>query len=91
LYLVDPVRPLPGQWTRVRGEMRSRKALRLFRSPEKRDRILNGFNHDDMDDLGPVRGDQGRAVRKDINELQAKHDEFVNSLGPTMNVRRGGK
>ena len=71
--------------------MRSRKALRLFRSPEKRDRIHNEFNHGDMDDAGPVGRDQGRAVLKDINELQAKHDEFAKSLGPTMNVTGGGE
>ena len=43
---------------------------RLFRDPEVRDRILNDFNRDQMDDVGPVGGDQEIKVLKELNEMQ---------------------
>jgi hypothetical protein len=35
-----------------------------------------------LDPVGPGGGDQGMAVLKDMNELEAGHDEFVKSLAP---------
>jgi hypothetical protein len=34
----------------------------------------------------PLGGDQGLAMLKEMNDLEAGHDEFVMSLPPTFNV-----
>jgi hypothetical protein len=57
-----------------------------YGSPERRNRILNDFNRENMDDVKPLGGDQGLAVLKEMNDLEAGHDEFVMSLPPTFNV-----
>jgi hypothetical protein len=36
--------------------------------------------------VGPVGGEKGMAVLKDMNDLEAGHGEFVKSLPPRVNV-----
>jgi len=45
-----------------------------------RDRVLGEFNRSTLDDVGPVGGDQAVAVLKEVNDPEAGHDEFVQSL-----------
>jgi len=58
------------------------KPRRLFGNPRARDRILDEFNRSTLDDVGPVGGDQGMAILKDMNDLEVGHDEFVKSRAP---------
>jgi hypothetical protein len=37
-----------------------------------------------LDPVGPVGGDQAINVLKDMNELEAGHEEFVKSLVPSV-------
>jgi hypothetical protein len=39
-----------------------------------------------LSDLGQVGGDQGMAVLKEMNKLEAVHDAFVKSLAPRVDV-----
>jgi hypothetical protein len=69
----------------VLEKMRQKKPeqpLKLFRNPKSRDRVLNDFNQSTLDPVGPVGGEQGMSVLKDMNELEAGHDEFVKSMAP---------
>jgi hypothetical protein len=69
--------------------MNKRQALkrwREFSNPGRRDRILNEFNRDQLDDVGPVGGDQAIAVLKDMNELEAGHEAFVKSFPPRVDI-----
>jgi hypothetical protein len=44
------------------------KALRLFHNPQARARVLDQFNRENLDDVGPVGGEQGFRV-----QMQMKH------------------
>jgi hypothetical protein len=69
--------------------MNKRKALqrwREFSNLGRKDKILNEFNRDQMDDVGPLGADRGLAVLQDMNELEAGHDGFVKSLAPRIDV-----
>jgi hypothetical protein len=52
-----------------------------------RDRIQDEINRDNTPDVGPVGGDQGMAVLKEMNDLEAWHDEFIKSLAPSLEVK----
>jgi len=56
---------------------------------KKRERMLEQFNASTLDDVGPLGGDQDVAGLKDMNDLEAGHDEFVKSLAPRVNVLKG--
>jgi uncharacterized protein YfeS len=58
------------------------KHRKRFANPERRDRILNEFNRDNMDDVGPVGGESGMKVLSEMNSLADDHDEFLKSLAP---------
>jgi hypothetical protein len=60
--------------------------LKLFRNPQARDRFLEEFNNSTLDPVGPVGGDHGMSVLKEMNDLEAGHDEFVKSLAPGVGV-----
>jgi hypothetical protein len=62
------------------------KLRRLFGNPKVRDRILGEFNRDNTPDVNPSGGDQGMAVLKDMNDLEAGHDEFVKNVAPRVDV-----
>jgi hypothetical protein len=60
--------------------MNKRQVLKRLANPKRRDRILDDFNRDNTPDTKPLRGDQAVKVLKEMNELEAGHDEFVKSL-----------
>lgn len=62
------------------------KLWRLFRSPGRMDRILEEFNKSTLDDVSPLGQDRGMSVLKDMNALEADHDEFVKSLAPSVDA-----
>jgi hypothetical protein len=41
---------------KILQKMQKRQALKRLANPERRDRILDEFNRDNMDDVGPVGG-----------------------------------
>jgi len=44
---------------KILQKMNRRQALKRLANPERRNRILNEFNRNQMDDAGPLRGDKG--------------------------------
>jgi hypothetical protein len=63
---------------------KARKILKRLNNPDARERFLSDFNASTLDDVGPVGGDQSMAVLKEMNELEAGHDDFVKSLAPRV-------
>ena len=56
----------------VLQKIRQRQALRQWNrlaNPQSRDKILNEFNRDQMDDVGPLGGDKGEKFLKELNEM----------------------
>jgi hypothetical protein len=49
-------------------------------------RVLVDFNQSRLDPVGPLGRDQGMAVLKDMNDLEAGHEDFVKSLVPRVDV-----
>lgn len=43
---------------------------------------IGNLNRSTLDDVGPFGGDQGMAVLKDMNELEAGHYASLKSLAP---------
>ena len=59
------------------------KASRLFGDPKARGRVLEAFNRENMDDVGPLGGaEQGMTILSEMNSLTDDHHEFVKSLAP---------
>lgn len=54
--------------------------------PEVMKRILEEFNQSTLDPVGPVGGDQGMTVLKELNELDQEHDQHIQGIGPKLNV-----
>jgi uncharacterized protein YfeS len=50
-------------------KMNKRKALKRLANPKARNRILDQFNRENLDDVGPLGGDQGIKVLKEMNEM----------------------
>jgi len=48
--------------------------------------VLIDFNQSTLDPVGPLGGDQGMKILAEMNELGNKHDEFVKSLAPRVDV-----
>jgi hypothetical protein len=48
------------------------------------EKILSDFNQSTLDPVGPV--DQRIAVLKEMNDLEARRDEFVKRLAPRVDV-----
>jgi hypothetical protein len=63
-------------------KMNKRQALKRLADPERRNRILNEFNRDQMDDVGPVGGEQRMKVLSEMNSRVDEHGEFFKSLAP---------
>jgi transcription antitermination factor NusA-like protein len=66
--------------------LRKMKLTKLFRDPKVRDRILDEFNRDNMDDVGPLRGDQGRKVLQEMNQLGERQEKIIRDGVPTINL-----
>ena len=67
--------------------MQERQALKRLANPERRNRILNEFNRDLMDDVGPIGGDQGMKVLQEMNELAKQLEQIIRDGIPKFNVR----
>ena len=50
-------------------------------------KALDDFNRSTLDDVGPLGGDKEMAVLKDMNELEAGHDESVKGLAPRVDEK----
>lgn len=61
------------------------KLHRLF-EPKRRDQALEEFNLSTLDAFGPVCGDQGMAVLKDINDLGQNKEQIVRESSPKITV-----
>ena len=67
----------------VLRKIQQRQALRRLNNPERRDRFLEQFNCNNLDDVGPVGGQEGTKLLSQMNSLVDDHDEFVKSLAPS--------
>lgn len=47
---------------------------------QNRDRVLDQFNRENMDDVGPVGGQEGMKLLSEMKSLVDKHDLFMKSL-----------
>jgi hypothetical protein len=47
---------------------------------------MASMNRENLDDVGPIGGDQPMAVLKDMNELEAGHDGYVKSMAPRVDA-----
>jgi hypothetical protein len=70
--------------------MNKQKALkhwREFSNPERRERILNEFNRETMDDVGPVGGkEQALKILQEMNELDEAQDQRIRERFSKINV-----
>jgi len=71
---------------RILQKMNRRGALKRLANPKARNRILDQFNRENLDDVGPLGVDHGMAVLRKMNDLEAGHEEFVKSLAPRVVV-----
>jgi hypothetical protein len=65
--------------------MRKRYQLRMS-NPSARERVLNDFNHNNLDDVGPVAGKQQMKVLEDMNSLDREFEEHIQSLRPNVST-----
>jgi hypothetical protein len=68
---------------KILRKMNKRKVLKgwkEFSYSGRREKILTEFNRENLDDVGPVGGDQSMTLLKDMNDLEAGHDEFLWSM-----------
>ena len=49
--------------------MQKRQALKRLTNPERRNRILDQFNRENMDDARPVGGEKGEKFLSELNEM----------------------
>jgi hypothetical protein len=67
--------------------LEEKRALRLFRNPQARDRVLNNFNQSTLDEVGPVGGAERKSkLLSEMNPLAHDHEAFVKSLSPRADV-----
>jgi hypothetical protein len=67
-------------------DRQARRYRKLSGEPGRREKILSEFNRQNLNEVGPLGGDQSMSVLKDMNEFQLDHDEFVKSLSPNVDV-----
>jgi hypothetical protein len=78
---------MTGKAEAVLRKLRQRQALRRLNNPERRNRILEQFNRDNLDDVAPIGGaEQGMKLLSEMNSLTDDHDQYVKSLMPTVKV-----
>jgi uncharacterized protein YfeS len=49
--------------------MNRRQALKRLANPERRNRILDQFNRENLDDVAPVGGNKGEKFLRELNEM----------------------
>ena len=57
-----------------------------FNNPEKRDRVLNEFNRDQLDDVGLVGARQGMKVLQEMNELGEAQEKIIREAVPKISM-----
>ena len=55
---------------KILQKMNRRQALKRLANPERSNHILDQFNRENMDDVGPLRGEKGEKFLKELNEMQ---------------------
>jgi hypothetical protein len=50
-------------------KMNKRQALKRLANPKARNRILDQFNRENLDDVGPIGGDKGEKFLIELNEM----------------------
>jgi uncharacterized protein YfeS len=58
----------------------------LFRSPEAKDRVLGEFGSSTLDNVGPIKGDQGMKVLQEMNELGEAQEHIRRESFPKVSV-----
>lgn len=74
---------------RILRKMQDHKALKYRKrsaNPERRDKILNEFNRDNLDDVGPVGGEDRMKVLQEIKEMDEEHDQHIQDIGSKVTV-----
>ena len=69
-----------------RSRKKSGKPWTLFRSPEKRDQLLEEFNRSTLDDVGPLEHGQEMKVLQEMNELGKEQEKIIRDGVPKVNV-----
>lgn len=65
----SPIRVL-GVWAgKFLQKMNKRQALKRLANPKARNRILDQFNRENLDDVGPLGGDKGEKFLSELNEM----------------------
>jgi hypothetical protein len=55
---------------KILQRMNRRRTLARLANPEKRNRILDQFNRENLDNVGPIGGDKGEKFLSELNEMQ---------------------
>jgi uncharacterized protein YfeS len=54
---------------KILQKMNKRQALKRLANPEWRNRILDQFNRENLDDVGPIGGNKGEKFLSELNEM----------------------
>ena len=60
--------------------------LARMNDAQERYRVLREFNRSTLDDVGPLGGDQGMAVLKEMNELGEQQEQTIRESFPKVTV-----
>jgi hypothetical protein len=64
-----------------------RTILALLNDPTNRKRMLQAMNRENMDDVGPLGGEQGMKGLQEMNELAKQLEQIIRDGIPKFNVR----
>jgi hypothetical protein len=72
---------------KILQKMNKLQVLKRLANRKARNRILDQFNRENLDDVGPIGGEeQGIKILSEINSMVDEDDEFVRSLMPRMDI-----
>ena len=67
--------------------MNKRQGLKQLANPKARNRILDQFNRENLDDLGPIEeAEQGMKVLQEMNKLGKAQEQIIRDGVPKINV-----
>ena len=65
--------------------VKARRILALMNDPRNRERMLQSINHENIDQVGPIGGQEhGMEILSEMNSLADDYDQFINSLQPRV-------
>jgi hypothetical protein len=68
-------------------DRQARRFLKRSASPERRDRMMSEFNHENLDDVGPLGGhDQSMRVLGEMNELGKAQEQTIRDSFPRIDL-----